>query len=756
MASCLRRSLFWPLFLLVLSLSACAGPIETYSLQTPASSDARIDFGLADLKARLEAVGLTPSEDSGDFQILIAVDAEAFEAPQEAYRIIRREGQVNITGGDSVGLMYGLLDVAETLRDTGLAGVGDTRARPRTPIRCIKFNLPWDPYCGPGQVGGMNQLKPSDRYNKLALRNLDFWRDYLDEMARNRFNRLSLWAMHPYMYMVRLEEYPAAAYAQGEDMDRWLAFWQELFQLAEDRGIGIYVASWNSVVSPGFVEAHDLKRREYNVSPLVRDYLKTSVRTLVETYPNLAGVITTGSESMPHELRDEPGGVEQFILDTYIAGLEASSRRPDFIYRSWWGGAEPIRKYIMEPPRYSGPLYLDMKFNVSHGLSHPRPHYADDALWTPEPTTYKMVWHVRNEDAYLTRWGDPQFVRDHVNTNMHDWAGGYIVGSERTKPGVDFYSRDKDRMPWVWRYVRNGLYWKLWGRLLYDPTTPDEVFVGYLAERYGLAMAKGQVLLDAYADASQATYALGLWYGLDNDGSIYPEGCIGGFRPNWNPRGHHLEDGPIRQGASRFISISEYVCGPTLDEQYVDAMTFAAAPDADYGDRMTPEAYARELARRSQQALQTAEAMRQWQPTRNALELETLSVDFYIRGHTGLYYAHKLQAGVRTLQFIRSGDEALRAEAIEEARTALEHWNALASAGMTEYGNAPLDLHGDWNWYKYTPDVQRDIAIIETARPATREELQAIDAADSARRKGSLYGDIFESTQPPAVQKPAD
>ena len=40
---------------------------------------------------------------------------------------------------------------------------------------------------------------------------MDFWREFLDEMARHRFNVLTLWNLHPFPSMVKVPEYPDVA-----------------------------------------------------------------------------------------------------------------------------------------------------------------------------------------------------------------------------------------------------------------------------------------------------------------------------------------------------------------------------------------------------------------------------------------------------------------------------------------------------------------------------------------------------------------
>ena len=40
---------------------------------------------------------------------------------------------------------------------------------------------------------------------------MDFWREFLDEMAGHRFNVLSLWSLHPFPSIVKVPEYPDIA-----------------------------------------------------------------------------------------------------------------------------------------------------------------------------------------------------------------------------------------------------------------------------------------------------------------------------------------------------------------------------------------------------------------------------------------------------------------------------------------------------------------------------------------------------------------
>jgi hypothetical protein len=126
------------LFLVALALPALAGPVE---------------FGMAEVQRAIADRGLKPN--------VIRFNAEINGDAPETFRIFPGR----IAGGDLRGLMYGLLEAAEQIRDTGrLASV---RGTPATPLRGVRYVL------------DSEDLPPN-------------WSDYFALLARNRFNRFHL------------------------------------------------------------------------------------------------------------------------------------------------------------------------------------------------------------------------------------------------------------------------------------------------------------------------------------------------------------------------------------------------------------------------------------------------------------------------------------------------------------------------------------------------------------------------------------
>lgn len=168
--------------------------------------------------------------------------------------------------------------------------------------------------------------------------------------------------------------------------------------MAKDRGIDTYVITWNIDLSPSFARAHHIPQRNVN-TPLVRNYLGDCVKTLLETYPNLTGLGTTQGEQIGVI---PPAQRASWIADVYFRGIEAIGRRyVPFILRSW--GGTPAATEKVSAMYHSGPVYLDIKYNVEHVYPSPIDHVKDSA-WLKQRHVYKILWHLRNDDLYTLRW----------------------------------------------------------------------------------------------------------------------------------------------------------------------------------------------------------------------------------------------------------------------------------------------------------------------------------------------------------------
>ena len=219
------------LFLLCSGLAAAAPPASLYYDHTiPA-----VTFAAAEIHKAYASRGETLVERdlqgipaNGDaVRIVILADRNPYTgisglvgvAPKsdkpQSYAIRKRGAMVVVLGVDAAGAMYGGLDVAEAVRLGSMADLTDSDHSPHIERRGIKFNIPLDV-----RTPSYSDNSDSAQKNIGEMWSFDFWREFLDEMARRRFNVLTLWNLHPFPSIVKVPEYPDVALDDVQRTDR--------------------------------------------------------------------------------------------------------------------------------------------------------------------------------------------------------------------------------------------------------------------------------------------------------------------------------------------------------------------------------------------------------------------------------------------------------------------------------------------------------------------------------------------------------
>ena len=166
------------------------------------------------LTKSLQERGYVINANSGDYSIKFFIDKRKYDA--EAFAIIPEGNVIKIIGGDYRGLIYGALSLSEDLRNEILLDNAVARSeKPKLMLRAVKYDLPWDTY------------RHSEALNlhDETCRDPKYWEAFLDMMAENRLNALSLWNLHPYPFMIIPKNYPEASPFTKEEYE---AFWQAL------------------------------------------------------------------------------------------------------------------------------------------------------------------------------------------------------------------------------------------------------------------------------------------------------------------------------------------------------------------------------------------------------------------------------------------------------------------------------------------------------------------------------------------------
>ena len=367
-----------------------------------------------------------------------------------------------------------------------------------------------------------------------TCRDLDYWESFLEMMVENKFNALTLWNMHPYMYMVKSTSFPKASPFSEEEMTKWEAFWKGLFQMAKDRGIDTYLVNWNIFLPEAFSkeygvadyssESGDGFIGEGETNDNIEAYMREMVTLTLNKYENLSGIGLTLGERMGGMTSEER---RNWVNRTMIAGLKAANRKARLIYRAPLSAGkenhgsvsvttEKLTRDAIESFDLEDDVWVSFKFNWSHAHSSPKMSIVHggmltDTYWEPYSEKYKGLWTMRNEDFFVMRWGDPDFIRDFLDLNSQQYIGGCIIGSETYIPAKDFFTKEEHRS-WDYAFERQWLFYKVWGNLMYDRNVPDDYFAEALAKKFDLS--DGGDLLEAWKLASKNPNRLASFLGV--------------------------------------------------------------------------------------------------------------------------------------------------------------------------------------------------------------------------------------------------
>ncbi len=680
-------------------------------------SDAGQVFGVQDLRQALKLTGNRVVDGDADLQITLSHFAAGM-GPQ-SFRI-QREGTrgVRIVAGDSVGAMYGALELAEQIRMGG--GVDAIREKARKPYilrRGLKFNIPLD-----ARAPSYDDTGSSAHHNIAVMWEWDFWKAFLDSMVRNRYNVLTLWTTHPYPGIVKLPKYPEANYndvcvlkvpvdetgdrhwdaldvfdpantvvVKRISLDDKIAFWQRVFDYAEDLGIEIYIFHWN-IYTFGAEGKYGITDNGTNEKTIA--YLRYCVRRFLETYPQVDGIGVAAGEHFDIPRKECP----PWLWRTYGEGImdyhaEHPDRRITFVFRQLMADLGGIVSAFAQYD--AGPLHTDHKYARARVHSSTTSPYLDfeyrDAL---EKYRVPCWLNLRNDDLFVLRWGDPDYVREfmaNVPRDVMRWEAGFFLGPDGFVQGREFVHKDPDLSGQL-EVDKHWYRFMMFGRLGYDLTLTREFFEGRLKERF--PEADPARLYDTFQAASRIVPLVNRFFFRVNDLQFSPEGCIsnGGFL---TVDDSFFKHGPLQ--GSGILSVQQYARALLADKPF---------------DGITPLEVAASLDAWASRALDGVRDLRGQTPPDDK-ELRSTLGDLEAMAYLGRYYASKIR-GAAELAVYRA-DPSRRENhlrAVTHFEQAVRDWEAYAQAATRQYRPQLFSRTHHLDWWKILDDVKREAKTV--------------------------------------------
>jgi len=600
-------------------------------------------------------------------------------------------------GGDRVGAMYGGLHIAEIIAAGSISDLQNEDQGPYITRRGLKFNIPLDE-----RQPSHDDRGTAAQTNVIHMWDFSFWQEYLDELARQRYNVLSLWNKHPFPSMVKLEDYPDVAlddvYNSGGKLmemtiDEKISHWKKIMDYAWDRGIEIYIITWNIHMN-GASGKHGISEKKNDHD--TKDYLRKSVKQIFLTYPLLAGIGVTAGENM-NDMSDDQK--EQWLWDTYGKGIqdvkqEQANRHIRFIHRYWWTDFEKIDNHFSQ---LNDGYDMSFKYARARIYSAYDPPFAEEELLPKLPAGMKTWWNIRNDDIYNLRWGDPEYVKQFIlNLPEESRTAGYFMGSDRYVWGRESISKN----PLSPRQLENSKHWYsflLWGRLGYDPETPSDYFQGLIRHRFPEVPSTD--LFKAWKSASQIVPLVNRFHWWSWDYLWWVEACISTGYGAAIDGFHDVRDfisADVMEGSS-LISIPEYV------DHVLNAKAHSGT---------TPPQVAEQLEAFSAEALNRIDDM---SGGGNRELSETLG-DIRAMAYLGSYYAKKIRGATDLALFEASKNSPYKTSAVNHLEQALVQWQNYASVLNEQYNKMEISMQGLFDWDALSHEVENDISIAQEAK----------------------------------------
>jgi len=684
------------------------------------SADPGIEFAIEEISSALLDKGIKTTmgkEKKADILFITQPGNDLIKP--EGFILEKMAGRaISIKASDEAGAMYGGLELAEQINLYGFDEVKETRQNPYMEMRGTKFNIPLD-------VRTPSYTDPCDaaQKNMPEMWNFSFWKEYIDNLARYRYNFISLWSLHPFPSMVKVPGYEDVALDNVErsitewqelyssngigfdapeiinntelikeiTIDEKIDFWKKVMAYGKSRNIDFYVVTWNIFVN-GTQKKYGINDDIHNKT--TRDYFRKSVKQMFVTYPDLAGIGVTTGENMPGSGFNEK---EDWAFETYAKGvLDAANEMPDrkftLIHRQHMTGAKDIiEKFKPVIDQNNVEFLFSFKYAQAHVMSSTSQPFHKG--FVKDIAGMKTIWTLRNDDNYFFRWGAPGFVREFIQNIPYDVSRGFYYGSDQWIWGREFLMKDAES-PRQLEIVKHWYHWMMWGRLGYNPQLSDEWFIKMLQSHFKEVDAVK--LFIAWQEASMIYPTTTGFHWGSLDFQWYIEGCKSTPGYAQNETGFH--------DVNRFISLGPH---PGSGAQSIPDFVKMTMEEEE-SDLISPFQVSRKLHEHADKALEILESLN---PGNNK-ELKVTLNDIRTMACLGKYYAWKIAGSTNVALHRETKEKTYQDEAIEQLTKALDAWKLYTVAAMEQNHN-PLWTNrvGYVDWVKFSEYAEQDIEI---------------------------------------------
>ena len=640
---------------------------------------------------------------------------------KEAYTITRNESEFNICGGDIIGTMYGVYQIAESIELNGtLKSVQSQSESPYLLDRGFRLNPHLDLRTPSYTANG-----DSTRNNQENVWDLDFWDGLFSMMSKLRYNifEFSETCTLPSMLEVpgyedcALEdvyyytgEYDDSYYGNSTNMFRsehlnegnYYVFkkmtiqekskhWQDVIQLAHDYGLK-FMFSYMNIYT--FAENGKYGITSDRANETTKDYFQKAFTKFLETF-DIDLLKVSAGENMDYPANTK-SVTEQWIYDVYGKAVEKSivGKKDDFtLVYDFNNDNWPLWKNLNITKKAS------TRYADTHMYSKcTKPTYSQarrDSL----PAGVKDLYNLRNEDAYHFTWADVEWSREFIKNMKQEKSDGFCLGSAGYFMGKEYCFKDES-LNGGYYYDRHFANYTIFGRFSYNPDLPTEYLDSLVYNRFK-NVNKNIVDIAWKAMQSGSRWLLELqntYYYGGTDSSWYPETCQS--HPNF---GGYV-------GIKRFYNADNaYLGGDALS--IAEYARFVKQGVTQF-DKITPLETAENLHKIANETRSLVENYNKAKG-KKSVELNNIVLDQETISYLSDFYAYKLKSAVALRLYNDTKNISKQNEAKESAQKALEAWTKYPEFFLSRFKVERFARVGIVDPSAYIDDVKKDITTIE-------------------------------------------
>ena len=405
-----------------------------------------------------------------------------------------------ISGGSETGALYGCMELKERVERMGEMPTeitfGDAPVfklrGPAVGLQKTKVEAPRLTYEYP--------ITP-ERFPWFYDR--DMWTKFMDMLLDMRCNVLYIWSGHPFSSLVKVPDYPEALEVTEEEFQKNRELFGWLTKECDRRGIWVVLKFYNIHIPLPFARAHGLELLQSNISPLVADYTRQSIREFIKSFPHIGLMVCLGEA-----LRGTQNKTDWF-MDTIIPGVKDGvkeaglTEEPPIILRGH--DCDPIGAMEEAKKKYTN-LYTMWKYNgESLTTYYPKGNWQKiHQSLSGLGTTHIMNIHIL-ADLEPFQFNAPLYIQKCVQ------AGQNRYGCNGLHLYPLFY--------WDWPYTpdkvsprllqmnRDYIWFAAWFRYAWNPdreeNTEREHWENVFARHYGISREMAEKLLTAQENLAQ-------------------------------------------------------------------------------------------------------------------------------------------------------------------------------------------------------------------------------------------------------------